>query len=114
MAACLFCEIAAGRIPCREALADAEFLAFHDISPQAPTHVLLIPRRHIGSLADLAEADAGLMGRLALTAAKLARELGLEAGGYRWVINCGEGAGQTVPHLHLHLLGGRRLGWPPG
>jgi len=114
MADCVFCAIAAGRIPSRRVHEDEEFFAFHDIHPQAPTHVLVIPRRHIGSLAELTDADAPLMGRLAALAARIARELGLEAGGYRWVVNCGEGAGQTVPHLHLHLLGGRTFGWPPG
>ena len=114
MGTCLFCEIAAGRIPSRQAFSDDTLVAFHDINPQAPTHLLLIPRRHVGSLADLTAADGGLLERLAMTAARLARELGLEAAGYRLVINCGEAAGQTVPHLHLHLLAGRRLGWPPG
>ncbi len=114
MEKCLFCEIAAGRIPSRQAYSDEAVVAFHDVNPQAPTHLLLIPRRHVASLADLADDDAGLLGRLATTAARLARELGLESAGYRLVINCGEAAGQTVPHLHLHLLAGRRLGWPPG
>jgi histidine triad (HIT) family protein len=114
MSDCLFCEIAAGRIPCRQAYADDEFLAFHDINPQAPTHVLVIPRRHIASTTDLVPGDAGLLGRLLLTASRLAAELGLAPAGYRWVVNCGAGAGQTVPHIHLHLLGGRRLNWPPG
>ncbi len=114
MAACLFCEIAAGRIPCRQAYADDDYLAFHDVNPQAPVHVLVIPRRHVGSLAETGPADAALLGGLGALAVRLARELGLEAGGYRWVINCGAGAGQTVPHLHLHLLGGREFRWPPG
>ncbi len=114
MSDCLFCEIAAGRIPCRQAYADDEFLAFHDINPQAPTHVLLIPRRHVASTAELMPADQAMLGRLLLTAARLAAQLGLMPAGYRWVINCGPGAGQTVPHVHLHLLGGRPLGWPPG
>lgn len=114
METCLFCEIAAGRMPSRQAFSDEAIVAFHDINPQAPTHLLLIPRRHVRSVADLTAADAGLLERLATTGARLARELGLEAAGYRMVINCGEAAGQTVPHLHLHLLAGRRLGWPPG
>jgi histidine triad (HIT) family protein len=114
METCLFCAIAAGRIPSRQAFSDEAVVAFHDIDPQAPTHILLIPRRHVASLADLTAADAGLLEHLATTAARLARELGLETAGYRLVINCGEAAGQTVPHLHLHLLAGRRLGWPPG
>ncbi len=114
MAECLFCAIAAGRIPCRQAAADDEFIAFHDINPQAPTHVLIIPRRHVGSPAELTPADAAMMGRLTLMAARLAAELGLAPGGYRWVVNCGPDGGQSVPHLHLHLLGGRALRWPPG
>lgn len=114
MATCIFCEIVAGRVPCRQVHGDEEFLAFHDVQPQAPTHVLVIPRRHIASTAALTPADEAMMGRLALLAARLAADLGLEAPGYRWVVNCGPGAGQTVPHLHLHLLGGRPLGWPPG
>lgn len=111
---CLFCQIAAGTIPCDAVHQDDEFLAFRDINPQAPVHVLLIPRRHVAALTDLQDGDAGMMGRLALRAGALARELGLDEGGYRWVINCGEDGCQSVPHLHLHLLGGRRLGWPPG
>lgn len=114
MAACLFCELAAGRIPCRQVYNDNELFAFHDINPQAPTHVLVIPKRHVASAADLTDADEGMMGRLTLVAARLASELGLTASGYRWVLNCGSEAGQSVPHLHLHLLGGRRFAWPPG
>jgi len=114
MSDCLFCAIAAGRVPCRQVHADDEIMAFHDVNPQAPTHILVIPRRHLAAPSALTEADALLAGRLALVAARLARDLGLEAGGYRWVINCGADAGQTVPHLHLHLLAGRPLGWPPG
>jgi histidine triad (HIT) family protein len=114
MASCLFCAIARGEVPCDQVYADEEFLAFRDIAPQAPTHVLVIPRRHIPSLTDLRESDVPLMGRLNLLAARLAGDLGLAEGGYRCVVNCGEDACQSVPHLHLHLLGGRRLGWPPG
>ena len=114
MASCLFCAIASGEVPCDQVYADEEFLAFRDIAPQAPTHVLIIPRRHIPSLTELRESDAPLMGRFSLLAARIAGELGLAEGGYRCVVNCGEDACQSVPHLHLHLLGGRRLGWPPG
>lgn len=88
-------------------------LAFRDVTPQAPTHVLIIPRKEIASLAQADAADAELLGHLLVVAAKLAVDLGL-AGGYRTVINCGRDAGQTVDHLHVHLLGGRALGWPPG
>jgi histidine triad (HIT) family protein len=111
---CLFCDIVAGRIPCEEVYADAEILAFRDINPQAPVHVLVIPKRHIASAADLEEPDAAIMGRLILVASRLAAELGLAEAGYRWVINCGADGGQAVGHIHLHLLGGRSMKWPPG
>jgi histidine triad (HIT) family protein len=114
MSDCLFCKIAAGEIPSDQVHADGDFVAFHDIDPQAPVHVLVIPRRHIPSLDDLTDADADLVGRLQVTAARVATTLGLGASGYRFVINCGEHGCQSVPHLHLHLLGGRQLGWPPG
>ena len=114
MADCLFCSIAAGDIPCTEVFSDDEFLAFRDIDPKAPTHVLVIPRRHVGSLAELTDGDAGLLGRLVVRATAIAKDEGLNPGGYRLVINCGEDGGQTVDHLHLHLLGGRSLSWPPG
>jgi histidine triad (HIT) family protein len=114
MATCLFCDIAAGKIPCTQVHGDEKFLAFRDIDPKAPTHVLVIPRRHIAGLADLSAADAGLAGELVLTAVRIAAAEGLEAKGYRFVINCGSDGGQSVDHLHLHLLGGRHLKWPPG
>ncbi len=112
--ACLFCEIVAGRIPSRIVFQDDEVLAFHDIQPQAPVHLLVIPKRHVTSLLDLAPSDDALVGRLARTARDLAREQGVDAGGFRLVFNCGDDAGYSVYHIHLHLLGGRRLGWPPG
>ena len=112
--ACVFCEIAAGRIPARVAYQDDQLLAFHDINPQAPTHVLLIPKRHIESPNDLQPVDDSLIGGLVRRAKQLARELGLGERGYRLVFNCGEDAGYSVFHVHLHLLGGRALGWPPG
>ncbi len=92
---------------------DEHCLAFRDVNPQAPVHVLLIPRKVIPTHADLTEADRDLLGHLHLVAGRLAQQLGL-SDGYRLVLNCKEQAGQTVPHLHLHLLGGRRMGWPPG
>jgi histidine triad (HIT) family protein len=112
--ACLFCEISAGRIPSRIAYQDEDVLAFHDIKPEAPVHVLLIPRKHIASLLDLSPADDALVGSLARRARDLARELGLGERGFRLVFNCGEDAGYSVYHIHLHLLGGRSLHWPPG
>ncbi len=114
MADCLFCKIAAGEIPADIVHADDEFVAFRDIAPRAPVHVLLIPRRHIPSPGDLGDGDAALAGRLLVAAARIAHELGLDVTGFRWVLNSGADGGQTVPHLHLHMLGGRELGWPPG
>jgi histidine triad (HIT) family protein len=111
---CIFCRIAAGEIPAKLVREDAETVAFRDINPQAPTHVLIIPRRHIAAVSALERGDADIVGRLFLAAKEVAREDGVEAGGYRLVMNNGEAAGQSVGHIHLHLLGGRRLGWPPG
>jgi len=109
----IFKRIIDGEIPAKIVHQDELCLAFHDVSPQAPVHVLIIPKREIPSVADLEEGDTNLAGHLLQTARKLAVELGLERG-YRIVINTGSEGGQTVPHLHLHLLGGRNLGWPPG
>lgn len=111
---CLFCRIAAGRIPARTVYEDDLVLAFHDLHPAAPVHVLLIPRRHIGSAAQLTEEDAPVLGRLFGVAAAVSRDLGLAEAGYRMVTNVGSDGGQSVAHLHFHLLGGRRLEWPPG
>jgi histidine triad (HIT) family protein len=110
---CLFCKIAAKKIPAKMAYEDSEIFAFEDIGPQAPTHLLICPRKHIASLQDAGEQDQSTLGKLQIVAAKLAREKNL-AKGYRTVINTGSDAGQSVPHLHLHLLGGRSLSWPPG
>ncbi len=112
--ACLFCEIAAGRRPASVVHEEEQLLAFHDIHPQAPTHVLVIPRAHVTSLIDLAPEHDGLMGALVRTARDLARRLGFAERGGRLVRNCGDDAGYSVYHVHLHLLGGRPLGWPPG
>jgi histidine triad (HIT) family protein len=109
---CLFCRIAAGEIPSKQAYSDDRIYAFHDIAPKAPTHVLVIPRRHIGKLADVGTEDQALLGEVVLRAAAIARELNLEH--YRLVANNGEGAGQSVFHVHFHLLGGRAMAWPPG
>ena len=114
MGSCLFCDIAAGKIPCTKVHSDEKFLAFRDIDPKAPTHILVIPRRHIASLSKLQDADNVLAGELMILAARIANSEGLDDGGYRFVINCGSDGGQTVGHLHLHLLGGRPLHWPPG
>lgn len=111
---CIFCEIVAGRIPSKTVFSDDRLIAFHDVNPQAPTHVLVIPRRHIESLADLGPDDDRLTGAMVRQARELANQLGLGERGYRLVLNCGDDAGYSVHHIHLHLLGGRRLGWPPG
>ena len=113
MSDCLFCKIGAAQIPAKLVYQDDEIFAFEDIHPQAPTHVLVCPRKHIDSLADVTPSDALLLGRLQLVAAQLAAERQLTAG-YRTVMNNGAGAGQSVFHLHLHLLGGRPMRWPPG
>ena len=114
MGSCLFCDIAAGKIPCTKVHSDEKFLAFRDIDPKARLLTLLIARRHIASLAELQDTDSSLVGELLMTATRLASSEGLVEKGYRFVINCGSDGGQTVGHLHLHLLGGRPLGWPPG
>ena len=111
---CLFCRIADGDVPSTRVHEDELVVAFRDIAPQAPTHILLIPRTHIASAADLGDADAALLGRLFAVAADLARSEGVADAGYRLVSNVGDAGGQSVPHLHLHLLGGRPLHWPPG
>lgn len=110
---CVFCRIAAGEIPASVVAEGERWLAFRDLQPQAPVHLLVIPRSHVESVADLGEAD-DLGAILLRAAAVVAREVGLEDGGYRVVTNVGEGGGQSVPHLHLHVLGGRQMRWPPG
>jgi histidine triad (HIT) family protein len=106
---CIFCRIAAGEVPSEIVYQDEDFLAFRDISPQAPTHVLIIPKTHITSSAELTEGQQELAGRLIIIAKNLAGKEGIANRGYRLVINCGPEGGQLVPHLHLHLIGGRRL-----
>lgn len=110
----IFGRIAAGEVPADILYQDEHLVAFRDLGPQAPTHVLIIPRKPIPTLDDLEDADAELAGRLLLAAARIARQLGISEAGYRVVINCNADGGQTVFHLHLHLLGGRPLHWPPG
>lgn len=114
MSNCLFCRIVAGEIPARIAYEDGDVVAFHDINPQAPLHVLIIPRKHIATINDLEEGDALLVGKLYLAAQKIVQASGYADDGYRVVMNCGVDAGQTVFHIHLHLLAGRHLTWPPG
>lgn len=110
---CIFCEIAAGRMDAELIHEDEKVVAFRDIHPQAPVHVLIIPRKHITSLLEIEPADAELLGHMHLCARKIAEQLGIAENGYRSVLNCGSDGGQTVWHIHLHLLGGRSMGWPP-
>ena len=114
MSDCLFCKIRDGQIPAAITFRDDDVLAFNDINPKAPFHQLVIPTRHLASLATADAADAALLGKLMLVGARLARESGQAAGGFRVVMNAGADAGQTVLHGHLHVLAGRVLGWPPG
>lgn len=114
MASCIFCSIAEKRIESAIVYEDEETLAFHDIDPQAPTHILVVPRRHVPSVDDAGESDAEMLGRLFLAAKQVARQEGLDRAGYRLVVNNGRDALQSVDHLHMHLLGGRRMAWPPG
>jgi histidine triad (HIT) family protein len=112
--ACLFCRIVAGTVPANKVHEDDLVVAFRDIAPRAPTHILVIPRDHIASAADLTDTDGPMLGRLFATAAELARNEGIADAGYRLVSNVGRWGGQTVDHLHIHLLGGRSFSWPPG
>lgn len=113
MSECIFCKIAGGEVPSKKVFEDDRVYCFRDINPQAPTHILVVPKRHVGTLLE-AEGDEALLGHIVAVATRLAREEGLAEGGFRLVWNCGAGAGQSVWHLHLHLLGGRPFGWPPG
>ena len=110
---CVFCKIAKGEIPSNKVYEDERILAFTDLDPQAPVHVLLIPKEHIGSAAEITAENSGIVAHIFEAAAKLAEEMGLQKG-YRIVVNTGEDGGQTVGHLHFHLLGGRSMEWPPG
>ena len=111
---CLFCKIIAGDIPYAKVYEDDKVLAFRDIEPQAPVHILIIPKEHIASANELNEENASVVGHIYAVAAKIAKEEGIAEGGYRIVNNCGVDGGQTVGHLHFHMLGGRSLAWPPG
>jgi histidine triad (HIT) family protein len=114
MADCLFCKIIRREIPATLVYEDDRVVAFNDINPQAPTHVLVVPKRHIATLNELSTEDDRLVGELVRRATAIAAERGLSAGGYRTVFNTNRDAGQTVLHIHLHLLGGRAMAWPPG
>ncbi len=114
MEGCIFCRIIAKEIGSKIAYEDEEVVAFHDINPQAPVHVLIVPRRHIPTLNEATEDDVSVLGKMLLVAQKLAKELGVADSGYRLVLNTNRGAGQSVFHTHIHLLGGRIFHWPPG
>ncbi len=114
MAEDLFCKIVAGEIPADKVYEDEDVVAFRDIRPQAPVHILIIPRKHIAMLADATEEDERLLGKLLLVASKLAKQEGIADSGFRVVVNNGPDSGQDVFHIHVHLLGGRKMGWPPG
>ncbi|HAR62301.1 MAG: histidine triad nucleotide-binding protein [Candidatus Margulisiibacteriota bacterium] len=114
MSDCLFCNIVKGAIRANKVYEDENVLAFEDINPQAPVHLLIIPKKHIPTINDIEESDKALIGELVIVGKKLAKEKGLADDGYRLVINCNKSAGQLVFHIHVHLLGGRKLDWPPG
>lgn len=114
MSDCIFCRIVERTLPSRVVHEDDQAIAFEDVNPQAPVHILIIPRRHVASLEELSVADASLLGHLMLTSARIAKQKGLAESGHRLVVNTGREGGQTVFHLHLHLLGGRPMNWPPG
>ncbi len=111
---CLFCKIVAGEIPAKKVAETAELLAFEDVNPQAPTHILIIPKEHIPSNLDLTDENKTLVGSIFLLANEIAKERELDKSGFRVVVNNGKNAGQAMFHIHFHLLGGRSLGWPPG
>ena len=114
MAECLFCRIIAHDIPASVVYEDERVIAFEDINPQAPTHILVLPKQHVATLNDLRPGDDGLVGEVVRRAAAIAKERGISAGGYRTIFNTNREAGQTVFHIHLHLIGGRTMHWPPG
>ncbi len=111
---CLFCKIAAGEIPAKLVYEEKHIIAFHDIAPQAPHHILIIPRKHIATINDIQLEDNELIGDMMLVAKKLAADLKMADPGYRVIMNCNQNGGQAVYHIHFHLLGGRQMGWPPG
>lgn len=111
---CLFCKIIAGEIPSTEVYSDEKFYAFRDINPGAPTHILVIPKKHIARITEAEPGDAALLGEMVLCANEIAKAEGVAEPGFRYVINCNSDGGQSVYHIHLHILGGRALAWPPG
>lgn len=111
---CVFCKIVKGEIPSNKVYEDDKILSFKDLNPEAPVHVLIIPKKHISSLSEVNDEDAEIIAHIFKTVPKLVKELGIDEGGYRIISNCGEDGGQSVPHVHFHLLGGRSLNWPPG
>ena len=111
---CIFCQLADGEMSIELLYNDDMFAAFRDINPVAPVHILIVPKKHISCLTCIEDVDADLLGRVFTIAGKLARQQGIAESGFRLVVNTGSGAGQTVPHLHFHLLGGRQMTWPPG
>jgi len=114
MSDCIFCRIIAGEIPSERVHEDEVVVAFRDINPQAPTHIVIIPRKHVPSLDHIVDQDDIILGHIVRIAARIARSEGIAEGGYRLVANCGAAAGQSVDHVHFHLLGGRQMEWPPG
>jgi len=114
MTDCLFCKIRDGEVPAEKVYEDEDVLAFNDVNPQAPVHVLIVPKKHISTVNDVSPGDSGIIGKLYLAAKAIAAKHEIAEDGYRLVVNCNAMAGQTVFHIHLHLLGGRRMVWPPG
>lgn len=114
MSNCIFCKIISGEIPAKKVFENDNIIAFNDINPEAPVHILIIPKKHIASVNDITEQDINIIGEIFLAAKEIAKSQGVSEDGYRVVTNCGEKAGQSVQHLHYHLLGGRNLKWPPG
>jgi len=114
MTECIFCCIAGGELPANIIYQDERVIAFRDVNPQAPIHIIIVPKKHIGSVLELSPADKDLVGQIHLAAAKISQNEGVAETGFRLVVNTGRHAGQSVPHLHYHLLGGRELAWPPG
>ena len=114
MTDCIFCKIVSGGIPAEKVFENDHVIGFQDLNPQAPTHVLIIPKKHVSTINDLQDEDKALVGEMFMAARQIAADQGLAEKGYRTVMNCNEEAGQTVFHIHLHLLGGRRMQWPPG